>query len=80
MDSIYVDWYNSGTTNDPKPGTARNPYQIRSVTQLQYINWNYSQRTSRYSINSSNVGQASNKTFPYLVYNYKTEETAAGSS
>lgn len=76
LDSIYVDRINR-TTNDPKPGTEQNAYQIRSVTQLQYINWNYSQRTSRYSINSSNVGQASNKTFPYLVYNYKTEETAA---
>lgn len=23
LDSIYVDWYNSVTTNDPKPGTAQ---------------------------------------------------------
>ena len=50
LDSIYVDWYNSVTTNDPKPGTARNPYQIRSVTQLQYINWNYGTKSTDYSL------------------------------
>ena len=81
LDSIYVDWYNSVTTNDPKPGTARNPYQIRSVTQLQYINWNYLELTTSYALSSNDVTTSRDRygntvytvasraySFPYLTY------------
>lgn len=32
---------NQTSTGNSKPGTAGNPYEIRSVQQLQFINWNY---------------------------------------
>ena len=36
-----------------KPGTAGKPYQVRSVSQLQNINWNHSTKSANYSITSS---------------------------
>ena len=36
-----------------KPGTESNPYQVRSVSQLQNINWNHSTKSANYSITSS---------------------------
>lgn len=36
-----------------KPGTAGKPYQVRSVSQLQNINWNYGTKSANYSITSS---------------------------
>ena len=44
---------------------AAKKYQIRSVDQLQFINWSYSGRTG--SVNT-NVTEATYKTFPYLQY------------
>ena len=46
--------------------TTKKPYQIRSVKQLQFINWSYSGGTG--SVNN-NVTEATYKTFPYLQYN-----------
>lgn len=45
--------------------TTKKPYQIRSVKQLQFINWSYSGGTG--SVNN-NVTEATYKTFPYLQY------------
>ncbi len=46
-----------------KPGTTENPYEIRTVEQLQYINWNAAYQ------NVSTLVEADNyKTFPYLAY------------
>ena len=44
---------------------AAKKYQIRSVKQLQFINWSYSGGTG--SVNN-NVTEATYKTFPYLQY------------
>lgn len=47
-----------------KPGTAGKPYQVRSVSQLQNINWNYSTKSANYSITSSSDENITK--YPYL--------------
>lgn len=47
-----------------KPGTEGNPYQVRSVSQLQNINWNYGTKSANYSITTSNDGNITK--YPYL--------------
>lgn len=56
-------------TNTPfsdahKPGTAGKPYQVRSVSQLQNINWNYGTKSADHSITSSNDENITK--YPYL--------------
>ena len=56
-------------TNTPfsdahKPGTAGKPYQVRSVSQLQNINWNYGTKSVDHSITSSNDENITK--YPYL--------------
>ena len=67
--AISLDSYTVGTqtvtTKDSKPGASGNHYQIRSIRQLQYINWNYQTKDTAYSIAKRN--QQPNKTFPYLL-------------
>lgn len=52
---------------------AKKPYQIRSVDQLQFINWSYSGGGTG-SV-STNVTEATYKNFPYLQYNTATKTT-----
>ena len=47
-----------------KPGTAGKPYQVRSVSQLQNINWNHSTKSANYSNTTSNDGNITK--YPYL--------------
>lgn len=47
-----------------KPGTADKPYQVRSVSQLQNINWNYGTKSVDHSITSSNDENITK--YPYL--------------
>ena len=47
-----------------KPGTAGKPYQVRSVSQLQNINWNYGTKSVDHSITSSNDENITK--YPYL--------------
>lgn len=47
-----------------KPGTESNPYQVRSVSQLQNINWNYGTKSADHSITSSNDENITK--YPYL--------------
>lgn len=47
-----------------KPGTADKPYQVRSVSQLQNINWNHGTKSANYSITTSNDGNITK--YPYL--------------
>ncbi len=53
-----------------KPGVegedGKNPYQIRSPEQLQFINWNYLTGTYDYSVDVTNDGNA--RGFNYLRY------------
>ena len=46
-----------------KPGTTENPYEIRTVEQLQYINWNAEKQNV-----STLVDGSTYKYFPYLAY------------
>lgn len=55
--------------------TTKKPYQIRSVEQLQFINWSYSGGSTG-SVNT-NVTAATYQKFPYLQYN-TTEENWLG--
>lgn len=43
-------------TGDVKPGVNGNAYEIRSVSQLQFINWNSGKRNTNTSIVSQNKG------------------------
>lgn len=43
-------------TGDVKPGANGNAYEIRSVSQLQFINWNSGKRNTNTSIVSQNKG------------------------
>lgn len=47
-----------------RPGTAGKPYQVRSVSQLQNINWNYGTKSVDHSITSSNDENITK--YPYL--------------
>ena len=60
LDSII----NGSSTNDPQPGTSGKPYQVRSVSQLQNINWNHSTKSANYSITSSSDENITK--YPYL--------------
>lgn len=68
-------------TGDVKPGTTGNAYEIRSVSQLQFINWNYGALDATTSILSpdwekATIEQAINANpnrsyYTYLVYGEK---------
>lgn len=46
-----------------KPGLDTNPYEVRSADQLQYINWNYIDKTAEKLVSRSNY-----QNFTYLMY------------
>ena len=58
-----------------KAATTKKQYQIRSVGQLQFINWSYSGGSTG-SVDRK-VTESTYKTFPYLQYN-TTEENLLG--
>ena len=78
LDSII----NGSSTNDPKPGTSGKPYQVRSVSQLQNINWNYVELDATSSIKGApeqmpfndDQGKDYWSAYPYLV-RYQPEDT-----
>lgn len=49
-----------------KPGTVGKPYQVRSVSQLQNINWNYGTRSTTHSILAGNYTDGNITKYPYL--------------
>lgn len=65
-----------------KPGTAGKPYQVRSVSQLQNINWNYVELDATSSIKGApeqmpfkdDQGENYWSAYPYLV-RYQPEDT-----
>lgn len=65
-----------------KPGTAGKPYQVRSVSQLQNINWNYVELDATSSIKGApeqmpfkdDQGENYWNAYPYLV-RYQPEDT-----
>ena len=56
------------------PGTASKPYQVRSIEQLQYINWSYidSQGSTTRDVTGSNSDY---KYYPYLQYTNRRGNT-----
>lgn len=59
----YVD--EKGTGANKTPGTEELAYQVRSVEQLQFINWSYSNGKGS---TTADVTKGNYKTFPYLQY------------
>ena len=45
------------------PGTKDNPYEVRSIDQLQFINWNHNAKNTVQRMDVWNMGN-----FPYLSY------------
>ena len=71
LDSISgTDGKNVTRTNAAMPGTAGNSYEVRSVEQLQFINWNCGTKsTSSYiSANTTWLNSSLYNNFPYLSY------------
>ena len=60
-----------GDAQDLGKTGAKKKYQIRSVKQLQFINWSYSGSGSV----DRKVTESTYKTFPYLQYNTATKTT-----
>ena len=59
----YVDEEDAGANKTP--GTEELAYQVRSVEQLQFINWSYSNGKGS---TTADVTKENYKTFPYLQY------------
>lgn len=51
----------------PMPGTEGSEYEIRSIDQLQYMNWNYNKGNAVTVLDSSNY-TADTAAYPYLGY------------
>ncbi len=68
---------NEVTTGKNKPGYGTNSYQIRSVQQLQYINWNYSTQTTSFSLRKLSYGGVTTADRDNQ-YNYYNLITSAG--
>ena len=64
----YVDEKDAGANKTP--GTEELAYQVRSVEQLQFINWSYSNGKGS---TTADVTKENYKTFPYLQYATVTE-------
>lgn len=64
LDSISITGTQFSDTH--KPGTAGKPYQVRSVSQLQNINWNYGTRSTTHSILAGNYTDGNITKYPYL--------------
>lgn len=61
----YVDEKDPGANKTP--GTEELAYQVRSVEQLQFINWSYDGKAATGST-TADVTKENYKTFPYLQY------------
>ena len=61
----YVDEKDAGANKTP--GTEELAYQVRSVEQLQFINWSYDGKAATGST-TADVTSTNYKTFPYLQY------------
>lgn len=66
-DAISLDSVSGAATNSAKPGaTEGSAYQVRSVSQLQYLNWNYSTQSTTHSILAGSYTDGSITKYPYL--------------
>lgn len=66
-DAISLDNVSGVATGSAKPGeTADSAYQVRSVSQLQNLNWNYNTRSTTHSILAGNYTDGNITKYPYL--------------
>lgn len=66
-DAISLDSVSGAATGSAKPGaTEGSAYQVRSVSQLQYLNWNYNTRSTAHSILAGNHTDGNITKYPYL--------------
>ena len=66
-DALSLDSVSGAATNSAKPGaTEGSAYQVRSVSQLQYLNWNYNTRSTTHSILAGNYTDGNITKYPYL--------------
>lgn len=66
-DAISLDSVSGAATGSAKPGaTEGSAYQVRSVSQLQYLNWNYNTRSTTHSILAGNYTDGNITKYPYL--------------
>ena len=66
-DAISLDSVSGAATNSAKPGaTEGSAYQVRSVSQLQYLNWNYNTQSTTHSILAGSYTDGSITKYPYL--------------
>ena len=66
-DAISLDSVSGAATNSAKPGaTEGSAYQVRSVSQLQYLNWNYNTQSTTHSILVGSYTDGSITKYPYL--------------
>ena len=66
-------------TGDVEPGANGNAYEIRSVSQLQFINWNFGKRNTNTSIVSQNQGDWYTFKDKYTYQVYGDTRTVSGS-
>lgn len=66
-------------TGDVKPGANGNAYEIRSVSQLQFINWNFGKHNTSTSIVSQNKGDWYTFKDKYTYQVYGDTRTVSGS-
>lgn len=68
-DSARLAWTNLQTVDtsaEYAPGSAQNPYKIRSVTQLQFINWDGLGKTAQHTLSANDQYRSNWKNFYYL--------------
>ena len=66
-DAISLDSINDTATGSAKPGeTTDSAYQVRSVSQLQNLNWNYGTLNTTHSILAGNYTDGNITKYPYL--------------
>lgn len=66
-------------TGDVKPGANGNAYEVRSVSQLQFINWNFGKHNTSTSIVSQNKGDWYTFKDKYTYQVYGDTRTVSGS-
>ena len=79
LDSSKVTGKQQENTGDAKPGANGNAYEIRSVSQLQFINWNFGKHNTSTSILSQNSGDWYTFKDKYTYQVYGDTYTVSGS-
>lgn len=81
LDRIETGAESAAQPEEAKPGSEKNPYQVRSAAQLQFINWNYGCLSAEYGIpNNTRAGgwtfDENSARFSYLVFSSDRQKAA----